>query len=197
MSTRGIIVFKGTGKYSNSQAYRLYQHCDSYPTAMLPVLRDVIRKAEKLAAEGTDMMGSQYPVTPEMLAGLTVGEQTGIFGMGARIEYTGTTSEPLYGNQGDLEWIYVIDTDAKSVNVHGGGYSGDSAEEKVAEGLVNPLSYIEKLCEEYQAKESRAITSAVRSLKRLGWPVNPSIGAKTGRRAAIAAQKERDARATG
>ncbi len=190
MSTRGIIVFKGTGKFSDPQAYRLYQHHDSYPTQMLEVLRDVIRKAEKLAVEGSEMMQSPYAVTPEMLAGVMVGETTGIFGIGARIEYTGGDSGDLYGNQGDLEWIYVVDTDSKSVNVYG-GYSGHLPSEKVAEGLVNPLKYLSCVTEEYQLRESKRITSAVRSLKRLGWPVNPNVG-KTDRRAAIEAEKAKD-----
>lgn len=196
MSTRGIIVFKGTGKYNNPQAFRLYQHCDTYPTSMLPVLRDVIRKAEKAAVKGSEMMHSAYGVTPEMLAGYMVGESTDIFGMGAQIEYTGPRVDGndeggLYGNQGDLEWIYVVDTDAKSVNVYGGGYSGHLTSEKVAEGMVNPLSYIEDLTEKYQVKQSRVISSAVLSLKRLGWPVNPAL--KTGRRAAIAHEKAKGA----
>jgi hypothetical protein len=185
MSTRGIIVFKGSGRYSDQQAYRLYQHCDSYPTQMLPTLRNVIRKAEKLVVEEAKWMLSEYTVTPEMLAGLTVGDQTGIFGMGARIEYTGGEGN-LYGNQGDLEWIYVVDTDAKSVNVYGGGCSGEVAGDKVADGVVDPLVYLENLNYEHRESEGKRITSAIRSLKRLGWPVNPG---PTGRRAAIAATK--------
>lgn len=201
MSTRGIIVFVGKGCYGVPRGYRLYQHSDSYPTYALPIIRDVIRKAEKLVVEGREMMASdKYEVTPAMLAGLYVGENTSIFGMGARIEESKVLKSPitpveivgLLGDQGDLEWIYVVDTDAKAVNVYGGGYTGDLPEKCLEAGLVDPLSYAEQLSEGFQESEAKAIKSVKRSLARLGWPVNP-VAPKTGRRAAIEAEKAKAA----
>ncbi len=198
MSTRGIIVYIGKGKYSTPQGFRLYQHCDSYPTGILPLLKTVIRKAEKcVAAEDS----GRRTVTPEMLAGFTVGEQTGIYGMGAHIEEAKPALHisnedaifELLGNQGDLEWVYVVDTDAQTINVYGGGYSNTCPEGFVKAGTVDPLVYVENLIEEYQEGEAKRIKSAIRSLKRLGWPVNPPKKGKTGRRAAIEATKAKAA----
>ena len=200
MSTRGILVFVGKGCHGVPRGYRLYQHSDAYPTYTLPIIRDAIRKAEKLVIEGRERMDSdRYTVTPAMLAGLYVGENTSIYGMGAHIEESKILESPitpaeivgLLGNQGDLEWVYVVDTDAKVVNVYGGGYTGELPEKFLEAGLVEPLSYVENLTEEYQEREIKTIQSAKRSLKRLGWPVNPVR--KTGRRAAIEAEKAKAA----
>ncbi len=183
MSTRGLIVFVGADRNGVLRGFRLYQHCDSYPTNTLPVIRDTIRKAEKLAVKGRERMrDDSYSVTPEMLAGLYVGENTSVFGMGARIEaYSALETLErdeivgLLGSQFDLEWIYVVDTDLNSVNVYGGGYTGASPGTFIDAGTVEPLEYVQNLTEKYQEREAKKITSAKRSLARLGWPVNRRV----------------------
>ena len=197
MSTRGIYVLVGASNQV-PKGIRLYQHCDMYPTQALPLIRNAIRKAEKLLVKGRDRFGSGmgYTVTPDMLAGLLIGENTSIHGMGTSIEesrqlvaVTPGEIEGILGNQGDLEWVYVVNTDNQTVNVYGGGYTGEIPAEFLKAGTVEPLTYVENLIEEYQKDEAKAIKSAKRSLARLGWPVNR----KFGRRAAIEAEKAKAA----
>lgn len=197
MSTRGIIIFVGKqAHYSEARVgYRLYQHCDSYPTFTLPLIRDAIRAANKLVKDGNadspvSDEHNRFAITAEMLAGLYIGKSTTLYGLGAKLEKTvHMNSAPtvlegksrflwdsrlteLLGEQGDLEWIYIVDTDKQNVDVFGGGYSGELPEKTLGEGTVDPLSYCDRLEEGYQEPDGKKIASAVRSLKRLGWPVN-------------------------
>lgn len=193
MSTRAIIVFIGKkDQYSDVRmGYRLYQHSDGYPTHTLPLIRDAIRAAGKLV-KGAEVKysGDTFEVTANMLTGLYIGQSTKLFGMGAKLEEsvqmltapTVPEGKPrflwdarlsyLLGDQGDLEWIYIVDGDKQNVDVFGGGYTGDLPEDTIGKGTVDPLIYCERLLDEYREAGEKEIASATRSLKRLGWPVN-------------------------
>lgn len=175
MSTRGIIVFVGKSRFGGARVgYRLYQHCDSYPTHSLELIRDSIRDAKKLVKKANTSLplGTEYHVLPETLAGLYTGHSTSVYGIGARIEHTEREFKDfsLLGNQEDLEWAYIVDTVKRSVEVLGGGYTGKGPE---TFRRTDPLGYSDALQEEYQKSTYEAIDTLVRSLKALGWPVNP------------------------
>ena len=211
MSTRMTIVFIGANGYdgSGTQATRLYQHCDGYPTNVLPTILDTLRLVRKKAADhwqhvsykhnGAPFDFATSPLNSELLAGCYIAEETSGFGMGARFEATTyldtdlraewdeETRAKVYGNHGDIEWLYVVNAIDRSINVYGGGYTGDEPQLKVNAGTVNPLSYVENLTEDYQEKEHARIKSAALSLSRIGFPVNPKR--QSGRRAAHAAQR--------
>ncbi len=179
MSTRGIIVFVGNGPYSNPTGIRLYQHCDSYPTHTLPLIRKAISRAKREAKEenGTAFgAGQRYRPTPDVLVGFYIGETTSIYGMTVRIEehksVTVDEVSTILGNQGDLEWVYVVDTDARTVRVYGGGYIDETPDRFLEAGTVDPMVYTDALIDEYQAPEGEKIAAAMRSLARIGWPVN-------------------------
>ena len=213
MSTRGAIIFIGPDTFGGSvKALRLYQHCDTYPTNILPVLKDVLKATRKKAEEHhTDHIAYRMRNVPfkfetciipaELLAGVYIGETTTGFGLSAHIEHSmglrsaelgeldaGTLSE-LFGNHGDLEWVYVVNSIDRSIRVFGGGFTGELPETFFKQGTVNPECYSEDLVEDYRDKALASIKSATRSLNRIGFPVNPAR--QSGRRAAIAEQRAR------
>ena len=189
MSTRAIIVFVGKkGQTSDVRmGYRLYKHCDGYPTHTLPLIRDAIRAARKLVK---DADGESFEITAEMLTGACIGASTTLWDMGAKLEETvhmnaaPTVPEgkprflwdsrltQLLGDQGDLAWIYIVDGDKQNVDIFGGGYTGELPEDTIDKGTVDPMVYCENLLEEYQEEGREEIAKAVRSLKRLGLTVN-------------------------
>jgi hypothetical protein len=213
MSTRTTIVFIGANGYdgSGTQATRLYQHCDGYPTSVLPTILDTLRAVRKKAKAhwhhisytrehaGKDFDFATTPLNSELLAGCYIAEETSGFGMGASFEDTvyletdvavkwdEKTQGKVYGNHSDIEWLYVVNAIDRSIKVFGGGYTGDLPRHTAAIGTVDPLSYVEALNEDYQDKEAASIKKAIRSLGRIGFPINP----KSGRRAAHDAQRAR------
>ena len=214
MSTRGAIIFIGASNYdgTGTKAVRLYQHCDTYPTHLLPLLLDTLRSVRKKSAEhwehvsyrmpkGAEFDFATCPINAEMLAGCFIAAGTTGFGMAAELEestylesdimaqWDHETHSKVFGNHGDLEWIYVVNAIDRSIKVYGGGYTGTEPASKVAQGTVEPLSYCEVLNEDYQVIEAARIKSASRSLSRIGFPINPRR--ESGRRAAHAAQRAR------
>lgn len=208
MSTRTTIVFIGTNGYDGSgrQATRLYQHCDGYPTSVLPTILDTLRAVRKKAEAHWHRRPSEKnfdffttPINSELLAGCYIGEETSGFGMCASFEDTTyleadeafkwdeETQGKVYGNHSDIEWLYVVNAIDRSIKVFGGGYTGDLPRHTVAKGTVDPMSYVEDLNEPYKDKEAASIKKAILSLGRIGFPVNPKR--QSGRRAAHAAQR--------
>lgn len=210
MSTRTTIVFIGANGFdgSGTQATRLYQHCDGYPTNVLPTILDTLRVVRKKAADHFQRVsynaGKAFdffttPLNSELLAGCYIAEETSGYGMGARFETTkyletdlasewdDETQKAVYGDHGDIEWLYVVNAINRSVKVYGGGYDSGWPADTVKKGTVDPLSYIEHLVDEARDAEGARIKSATRSLNRIGFPVNPKR--QSGRRAAHAAQR--------
>jgi len=208
------IVFVGANRYNGSgtQATRLYQHSDGYPTNVLPTILNALKVVRKKAATHwessftrPDRQGDKefdfftVPLNSELLAGCYIGEETSGYGMGAEFEKTtyletdiqagwdAETAKNVFGDHGDIEWLYVVNAIDRSISVFGGGYSGDMPADTVGKGTVDPLSYVEDLTEDYQVAEAAVITKAARSLSRIGFPVNPKR--QSGRRAAHAAQR--------
>jgi len=208
------IVFIGANGYdgSGTQATRLYQHSDGYPTNVLPTILDALKGVRKKAVKHwessftrPDRQGEKdfdfftVPLNSELLAGCYIAEETSGYGMGARFESTtyletdiqaewdAETAKKVYGDHGDIEWLYVINAIDRSIKVYGGGYDGGWPADTAAKGTIDPLSYVDDLTDEYQVSEAAAITKATRGLNRIGFPVNPKRA--SGRRAAHAAQR--------
>jgi hypothetical protein len=211
MSTRGAIIFVGPHTSGGGiKATRLYQHCDTYPTNMLPALRNVLRVARKTIEDydrvrhperytsGREFNFHTVEIPTDLLVGKYIGETTDGYGMSARLEksimlqtnalesWDALTREGIFGLQSDIEWVYLVDTFERSIRIFGGGYT-DKAPYELVNEIVDPMSYVTCLLPDYAEREAKRITSAVRSLKRLGFPVNPQR--KSGRRAAHAAQR--------
>jgi hypothetical protein len=213
MSTRGTIIFIGANNYNGTgtKAVRLYQHCDTYPTAMLPLLLDTLRAVRKKSADhwqhisylhtNQDFDWTACSIHAELLTGCFIAAGTTGFGMAAELEnsiyleshipgeWDHETWGKVFGNHGDLEWVYVVNAIDRSIKVYDGGYTDTIPGVSVTRGTVDPLMEIESLKESYQAQAAARIKSVTRSLSRIGFPVNPKR--ESGRRAAHAAQRSR------
>lgn len=213
MSTRATIIFIGANEYdgSGTKAVRLYQHCDGYPTNVLPTLLATLRVVRKKMEDHYKHIsykrpGSAFdfltvPINVETLAGCYIAEETTGFGMGAHVEksvflttdvltsWDADTRVNVFGHQEDLEWIYVVNALDRSIKVFGGGYTGDPAVFRVEAGTVDIMDYVNVLEDDYKEREGKTIKSAARSLGRIGFPINPKR--QSGRRAAHEAQRAR------
>lgn len=207
MSTRATIVFIGPNGQGAS-ATRLYQHCDGYPSNVLPNLKASLKAVRTKAMEHAETMthrerGARFDFdTAELHVGLLTGayifEETTGFGMGAQLEesmwlesddyaqFDTATSLQLFGNHGDIEWLYIVNSKERSIRVFGGGF-GPDPQEMVENGMTDPMRYVDDMADDYKVKTAAQIRSACRSLSRAGFPVNPRR--MSGRRAAHAAQR--------
>lgn len=154
MSTPAVITFNGKGLHGVAERLSLYQHWDGYPTSVLPFLVTGIEAAENMVAESANALAFTYKVTPSILKGRYIGDTTSASGMAASPL---SDAEEVYA-----EWRYTVDTEARTIEV------SDN------DGIrVNPLSYVERLHEEYQAGERVSIGDALAALDALGFRVNP------------------------
>lgn len=174
MSTRSIIVITNKEK-----TIRVYRHYDGYPTSAL----EVILKSIKLISSAGDTNLKKLEeklgldLNPDNLAQsvLKVAELRKDCLEG---EYNEAFKPEHLGNQGDLEWIYVVNTDTHTVNVYGGGYTGNIPQHAYAKGTVDPLSYAKRLYPEYQEQETLAMKVAMREIEELGFKINTGKGKK-------------------
>lgn len=183
MSTRSIIMVTGEHKYNGPQTCRLYKHCDGYPTGNLPVIKDALKRALDMNAEHDKKYKEDKatPVNVDQLVALIIGETASPYGGGARVDAYDSNDTGWYdsafkpehlGNQGDLEWIYVIDLQTKSINVYGGGYTGEVPQHAYKKGVVNPMIYAERLKEDFQDGERKETLEVMGQIAELGFEVN-------------------------
>ena len=118
----------------------------------------------------------------------TDGAATDVYGMGARIDDHGEGKLAVYderfkpkflGNQGDLEWIYIINLNTNVVNIFGGGFSGKSPQHAYRKGIVDPRTYAKQLKDDYQSKELAEIKAALKAVVDIGFKVNSAKKPKT------------------
>lgn len=184
MSTRSIIVITGDGKRGTAQTTRLYKHSDGYPTGNLPIIAEALAKAKEQCKETNERFQIDNPRGPsvEQVTGLLIGSATDTYGMGARLDDDGDGKTAVYnekfkpkhlGNQGDLEWVYVVNLDNNTVKVFGGGYTGDGPQSAYKKGVVDPREYATQLKEECQANELQEIETAIKAVEDAGFKLNP------------------------
>lgn len=121
MGTRSIVLLT-----NGKKTHRVYRHYDGYPTAQLRDLYNSIKGKRAI-----NQVLKAYTESKDFNAVLEE----------SFTEKLELTAKHL-GYQGDLEWIYIIDTKSKNIDVYGGGYTGEYPENKVKLGLVDPMSYI-------------------------------------------------------
>jgi hypothetical protein len=180
MSTRSIIVITGKDDYNRSQTTRIYKHSDGYPTGNLAIINNAIERGLRLVSENNSRFKDNREMNTNCLAGLVLGEATTVYGMGAYIEerFEEELKPAHLGNQWDLEWIYVIDVSAKTVNIYGGGYTGKAPQHALRKGAVDPMTYIKRLCEDYQASEKKELKKLITSIEAWGFKINPAATKK-------------------
>lgn len=154
MGTRSIVLLT-----NGKKTHRVYRHYDGYPTAQLKDLYNSIKGKRTI-----NQILNSYTKAEDFNAEL---EET----FAEKLELT----EKHLGNQWDLEWIYIVNTKQKTIDVYGGGYTGESPESHVKSGLVNPLSYVEVLYDDYKESEKRHINNVVFDLLSIGYTVNKGV----------------------
>ncbi len=95
-------------------------------------------------------------MTARCLADALLAASLGMNGMGMRPDdddgapavFRGPPTAQAFGDQGDLEWVYVLDADAETVHVYG-GYG--TARDLMQDGPADPLAYLEAIRDEYKA----------------------------------------------
>ena len=183
MSTRSIIVVTGLGKHKDHQTVRLYQHSDGYPTGVLPEIYAGLKQALDLILDLEKQMGDDQ--SRHLSAGLVANciqcASVDVYGGFAakpdsddpgKADYDSPFNTDHLGNQGDLEWIYVLDLGKMELNIYGGEYTGEGPEVAFNKGPVDPESYADKLKTEYQDRERKATQAVVEKLENLGLEIN-------------------------
>jgi hypothetical protein len=121
-----------------------------------------------LTFAGRGWHGSAYRVdTDEETAGTGFHAE----GRAAPVVYTGRLARRHLGDQGDLEWIYVVDLTTATLTVYGGDYGDPGGH--LARGPVDPRSHAEMLLPEYWDADRTAISADVDALAARGWTVTP------------------------
>ena len=182
MSTRSIIVITGPQLYgSKNKTIRLYKHSDGYPTGNLPIIERALGRATEMVSSDNARFSKDEPkpIYTETLVGLLIGESTSVYGIGARIdsyeddtaEYNSEFKPEHLGEQSDLEWIYIIDLEAKTLNIYGGSYG--TGLEAVNNGPTDPSTYADQLSEEFKEDERNSIKNMVKMVEAWSFKVNP------------------------
>lgn len=176
MSTRSIIIITGNGKYNGPETTRLYKHSDGYPTDVLNLIQRAMAKSQGQCVDDAARFKEREikPVNVDQLVGNIIGESTSIYGQGARVEaeFPEEFTAKHLGNQGDLEWIYIIQLETKTLGIFGGGYTGKTPQTALKNGPVNPEKYALNLYPEYQAGTIEETRKLVQSIQGLGFSVN-------------------------
>ncbi len=195
MSTRAVIVVTGKNRPYRPSGYktvRLYTHSDGYPTNNLRVVLKAIRLAENLVAEEQIHLPGADPrpaaiedLDAETMADLVIAASVGWYGASAKVDedwdttgdqarqvravYQEKAERRHFGNQGDLEWAYLVDTEKRVVRV----YRVHSHYIRLVQ--VDPRSYADELLDEYQEKERYEIALAMDQIVEAGWTINRPV----------------------
>lgn len=170
MSTRSMILITGKDEYT-TQTYSLYKHSDGYPTGNLPIILEAIKRAKEIVDASNkrwadcNSPGDERTIQPNMLTGCVIGAATSEYGMGASIEETyQTLFKPEMVDHGDIEWMYLLNTDDNTLKIYGCEYEI---------GYRDPMSYVEELKDECQDDEAKETKDLLAQIKKTGFTVNP------------------------
>lgn len=155
MGTRSIVLLT-----NGKKTHRVYRHYDGYPTAQLQDLYNSIKGKRAI----NQVLKAYICINNDFKAHL---EES----FTEKLELT----KKHLGNQSDLEWIYIVDTKNKNIDVYRGGYTGKSPQSHVKRGLIEPMSYVENIRDEYKDAEKRVINNAVFDLLSIGYTVNKGV----------------------
>jgi hypothetical protein len=192
MGTRSIIQVVGCiregvsdreGPYSGS--IRLYRHWDGDPSYCLPAIARAVEMIECLVKLSFEWKNDkQRYIGVQSMAAAIVACSMCSDRLTARIEETFTSKLDIsdLGDQGDLEWLYIVDCSKRNINVYTtkqginnqpGTYSGSPCEH-LACGVF--MKSNEFFAEEYRAdcvKERMAqIDKGFQLVTDAGWSMN-------------------------
>jgi hypothetical protein len=161
------------------QTVRLYSHWGGSPEHLLKDLGAAVQAGERLLAAYRTLRPEARAVTARGFADCVRAASLGGNGFATDLDDRDGIDKPAvfaeafhaahFSNQGDLEWLYVVDVNARALRVYGGH---GTAKELIAQGEANPADYALQLIPQYQRPTRARIRGLVRSLGRLGWAVN-------------------------
>jgi hypothetical protein len=184
MSTQAIVVITGKNRYGTDTIIRLYKHGDGYPSDTLAdlvratetVQTYILNNAELLSIfRGDGLCPTLDEMPTEGFTAQVIAAGNHWCGSSYRIDdeglslavFTGQLCRSHYGDQGDLEWVYLVDLKARKITIWGGGHGTPT--DHIDGGVVDPLSYADQICDEYQEQERAIIANQTDSLITLGW----------------------------
>lgn len=176
MGTRSIIMVVENDY--NDGVLRLYRHQDGYPSSVLEDLNNAIERAVRLESENEIRWKDKKSIPASSMANLILAECATIHGGGAYIEerFEYERFEPKHlGDQEDLEWIYIVNTTTKTIEIYGGGYTGKAPQYAFKKGIVNPLVEVNGIREECKEDTRQEIIKHANSIKAWSWKVNPIV----------------------
>lgn len=188
MSTRAIIMVVGTNNwriFGQPRAYttaeRLYKDSDGYPDGVLPDLVEAIRMIDKKVEQSIPFemdCKRQICVSPmsqaiifasmdSVLMPVVLEERIGL----------GEAEASDMGDDGGLEWVYVVDIPKKAVNIYKyGKASTGRPEQHVQEGFWTDIEgYVEIHVEEAKSDVRQAVKDCIAEVDALGWSVNREL----------------------
>jgi hypothetical protein len=200
MGCRAAILVTGSGERKPERGtLRLREHWDGEPTAVLGWLARATEtaqhKCESLSAWYLDRLeipaGESAPLVlmpartfaqhlifaavgwhgPSVRIDLDDQDESGAGGRPA--EYHEALKDEHFGDQGDLEWVYVIDLEKRSVGVYHGECGYGSPQDHLADGPCDPTWYAHQLIESYQDETESRILGLVKTLEEQGWTFLP------------------------
>jgi hypothetical protein len=162
MSTRSCLYFFGKDFEGEDYSTRIYRHCDGYPSSNLSDLATAVENGGRGASVSADRFAGVFI---DATAGSAKPDAAG-----GQDEFNSILPREILSDQDDLEWVYLIDTENRSVNVYGKtfGYSGSSAAQ-IASGVSDPRKEAEEVLPQYVEETQRAVEGALRRLEDSGW----------------------------
>ena len=184
MGTRSITVVTGPHSQDKTrkETIRLYQSWDGSPDMMLANIAAGIALTAPILARWQSLWRSIQPevqsVPAKCMADAVLAASLGIYGMSMRQDdkdgrpaaFQGPPAAQAFGDQGDLEWVYFMDVDAKTVHVYGGyGLAQDIMKNRP----TAPMLYLEAIRDEYQVEIGECIQAGLAAIRKAGWKINP------------------------
>jgi hypothetical protein len=199
MGTRAVVVIAGNNDTRGKGVVRLYRHWDGDPDDVLESIADATAMTNEYIAEHADMLVAWHSPDYENRVVPTVADIP-VQGFGERLicsrlrwgcspyrvdtsfennspaVFNGDLKNEHFGEQSDLEWMYLVDLKARTITVWGGD-CGDPAEHK-AKGPVDPRKHATQLRTDepkvnYQGADFLAVDAGMTKLRRQGWTITP------------------------
>lgn len=187
MGTESIIMVVGdrgnpgvTPDYTG--AIRLYRHYDGHPETILQDIAAAINRMSALVDNSSEWKTAvirRYGIDP--MACTIMAESVSNLALGVEMEenFIGKPAVKQLGNQGGVQWVYVVDCLKQLVNIYStkqptmdnpeGQYSGQAKEHLSAGIFVSWDVHIEEYTDEFRETVRKNIAIASEGVKGAGW----------------------------
>jgi hypothetical protein len=188
MGTRSVIVVSGLDRHGREQVVRLYRHFDGYPQENLQTIVKAIEFSKGLQHYDTSCKRN---IPARTMADVIIAQSIDWFGSSVVLDgdprqdyrkaiYSEPLAEHHYGDQGDIEWVYLVECETQRVTVWSGGCG--SPDEHFATGPVDPRIYAKQLMKEHQGECVADISQAMDRIQEAGWSLTQPTAKKPRKR---------------